>query len=78
MAVRILRYVERRETDIMQHHLTDKQYAEFLERRKSEDTATLGAWINSISPCTYFDSYGYAPGVTVQLFDDQEKEYIAE
>ncbi|WYX90276.1 hypothetical protein PTQ24_000001 [Salmonella phage KKP_3822] len=53
MAVRILRYVERKETDIMQHHLTDAQYAQFLEMQKSgADTATLGAWINSVSTCT--------------------------
>ncbi|EJO9850400.1 hypothetical protein NVD72_004425 [Salmonella enterica] len=77
MAVKILRYVERRETDIMQHTLTDEQYAEFLERRKHGNTAELGAWINSITPCTYYDSYGgYVPGETVQIFDDREKEYI--
>ena len=79
MTVKILRYVERRETDVMQHHLTDEQYAEFLERRKRGNTAELGAWINSISTCTYFDSYGgHIPPETVQIFDDREKEYIAD
>ncbi|BEU76243.1 hypothetical protein Shin27_0400 [Escherichia coli phage Shin27] len=79
MAVRILRYVERKETDIMQHHLTDGQYAQFLEMQKSgASTAALGAWINSVSTCTHFDSYGYTPAETVQIFDDYEKEYIAD
>lgn len=76
MTVKIDVTYERKERDVITYTLTSEQYAQFLDLRKSHNTAELGEWIeNNVKQKKVFDCYGGETEI-VTLYNYFEDEYI--
>lgn len=71
--------MERKERDVWEVQLTPEKYQEFLELRRSENTAQLGEWLlnnNVTVPPRHVDSYGSDDSEAVTIYNAFENEYI--